>query len=165
MSRVLARQVREGDQLHLDGPFGALTWNEAGGGALLMIGAGSGVAPFASIVRFASARQSRVPMALLCSSRERASVLFREPLEELDRREEWLSVTHTFTRSPRDPSARHHRRIDAAMIDEVIGELGLLDLAPLSLLVAGPPDMVVSARAAIGTLGIGDGRIRSELHA
>jgi ferredoxin-NADP reductase len=34
---VLTRQVGDGDQLHLDGPFGALTWNEAGGGPLVMI--------------------------------------------------------------------------------------------------------------------------------
>jgi hypothetical protein len=62
-SRVLARQVREGDQLHLHGPFGALTWNEADGGPLLMIGAGGGVAPFASIVRFASVRIPHCPNA------------------------------------------------------------------------------------------------------
>ena len=63
MPRVLARQVRGGDQLHLHAPFGALTWNEADGGPLLMIGAGSGVAPFASIVRFASARIPHCPNA------------------------------------------------------------------------------------------------------
>jgi len=165
LSPVLARQVGEGDQLHLHGPFGSLTWNEADAGPLVMIGAGSGVAPFASIVRFASARQSAVPMALLCSSRERASVLFREPLEELDRSEEWLSVTHTFTRSPWDPSARYHRHIDAPMIDGTIEELGLRNSAPLSVLVAGPPEMVASVRTELATLGIGNDRICSELHA
>jgi ferredoxin-NADP reductase len=165
LSPVLARQIVAGDQLHLRGPFGSLTWNEADGDALVMIGAGSGVAPFTSIVRFASARRSKVPMALLCSSRERASVLFGEQLEELSRRENWLSVVHTLTRSPSDPWARYHRRIDASMIDEVIGGLGLRDRTSLSLLFAGPPEMVTSVRRMVATLGIAEHRIDSEIHA
>jgi ferredoxin-NADP reductase len=164
-SSLLARQVNEGDQIHLRGPFGTLKWNEADGGPLLMIGAGSGPAPFASIVRFASTRHSTVPMALLCSSRDRASILFREPLEELDRCQDQLSVIHTFTRSSRDLSAHFHRRIDAPMINEVIGKLSSWDPAPLSLLIAGPLEMVASARQARQALGIEGGRINYELHA
>jgi len=120
-----------------------------------MIGAGSGIAPMTSIMRLASARQSTVPMALLCSNRERASVLLSEPLEELDRHADPLSVTHTFTRSPWDPSARYHRHIEAPMIDDVIEELALRSPAPQSVLIAGPPAMVTSVRAALATLGIG----------
>ena len=130
-----------------------------------MIGAGSGAAPFASIVRFASARHSTVPMALLCSSRDRASILFREPLEELDRCRDQLSVIHTFTQSPRDLSAHFHRRIDAPMINEVIGKLSSWDPAPLSLLIAGPLEIVASARQACQALGIEGGRVNYELHA
>jgi hypothetical protein len=42
VSPELTRQVGGGDQLHLHGPFGALTWNEAGGGPLVMIGVVAG---------------------------------------------------------------------------------------------------------------------------
>ena len=164
VSPVLIRQVGEGDQLHLHGLLGILTWSEADGGPLVMIGAGSGVAPMTSIMRLASARQSTVPMALLCSNRERASVLLYEPLEELDRHADPLSVTHTFTRSPWDPSARYHRHFDAPMIDDVIEGLALRSPTLQSVLVAGPPAMVMSVRAALGTLGIGEDRIKSELH-
>ena len=99
VSPLLARRVAAGDQLHLHGPFGSLTWDGVDAGPLMMIGAGSGVAPFASIVRSASARQSTTPMALLCSSRDRTTALFREELDELDHREVRLSVIHTFTRT------------------------------------------------------------------
>ncbi|MEO9180831.1 MAG: FAD-binding oxidoreductase, partial [Acidimicrobiales bacterium] len=64
VSPVLARQVEVFDQLHLRGPFGSLTWDETNEDAVVMIGAGSGVAPFMSIVRSASLRGSTVPMAL-----------------------------------------------------------------------------------------------------
>jgi ferredoxin-NADP reductase len=165
VSPLLARRVGAGDQLHLHGPFGSLTWDGVDVGPLMMIGAGSGVAPFASIVRSASARQSTTPMALLCSSRDRTTALFREALDELDHREDWLSVIHTFTRNPRDLSAHYHRRIDASMLNEVIGKLILWDPSPPALLIAGPLEMVAVARQACATLGIEDERVNYELHA
>jgi ferredoxin-NADP reductase len=164
-SPLLARRVDAGDHLHLRGPFGALTWDGVDADPLMMIGAGSGVAPFASIVRSASARQSTTPMALLCSSRDRTTALFREELDELDHRENRLSVIHAFTRSPRDLSAHYHRRVDVSMINEVIEILRLRDPAPPSLLIAGPLEMVTVARRACATLGIEDARVDYELHA
>jgi ferredoxin-NADP reductase len=165
VSHLLARRVSAGDHLHLRGPFGSLTWDGIDAGPLMMIGAGSGVAPFASIVRSASARQSTTPMALLCSSRDRTTALFREALDELDYRREWLSVIHTFTRSPRDLSAHYHRRIDASMLNEVIEKLRLRDPVPPSLLIAGPLEMVAVARQACATLDIENERVNYELHA
>lgn len=165
VSPVLVRQVGVGDQLHLRGPFGSLTWDESNDDAVVMIGAGSGVAPFTSIVRYASARESTVPMALLSSSRDRESILFGEQLEELSQHRDSLSIIHTLTRSPSDPSVRYHRRIDDHMIDEVIAELGLRDRTSISLLVAGPTEMVSSVRRSVATLGIAEYRINTELHA
>ena len=51
------------------------------------------------------------------------------------------------------------------MINEVIGKLRSWDPAPLSILIAGPLEMVASARQACQSLGIEDGRINYELHA
>ena len=164
VSPVLVHRVVAGDQLHVRGPFGSLTWDGSDGRPLVMIGAGSGVAPFTSIVRFASARRLTTPMALLCSGRDQASILLRTPLEELNRRENWLSVVHTFTRSE-DPWARFHRRVDAPMIEQVVGELRGSDPTSRSVLVAGPPEMVTSVRAAVLTLGIGGDHVVTEIHA
>ncbi len=69
VSPLLARQVEVGDLLQVRGPFGFLTWTEHDGGPLGLVGAGTGVAPLVSIVRYAAARQIAVPMTMLCSSR------------------------------------------------------------------------------------------------
>jgi len=164
-SPLLARRVGAGDQLHLHGPFGSLTWDGVDVGPLVMIGAGSGVAPFASIVRCASARHETTPMALLCSSRDRTTALFREALSELDHDRGRLSVIHTFTRDPRDHSAHYHRRIDASMLGEVIETLRVWDPNPPSMLIAGSFEMVAAVRRACATLGIQDDRVNYELHA
>lgn len=165
VSRLLARRVRTGDLLHVRGPFGDLTWTEADGGPLVLVGAGTGVAPLLSIVRYAAARGSAMSMTLLCSSRDGASVLLRSALDELAEREPWLSVVHTFTRSADDGSARYHRRVDAPMIAEVAGEMGGAALVDMSFFVAGPTDMVSTVRDAISSLGVADARIQTELHA
>lgn len=164
VSPHLAREVRVGDQLHLYGPYGFLTWTEDDGGPLMLIGAGSGVAPLMSIVRYAAARGASVPMALLCSSRDRSRALFRAALEGLDGQAPWLSVVHTFTRSPGDGFARYHRRVDASMIDEVAHTVAL-GPADMSYLVAGPAAMVSAVGEALSSLGVPDARVSSENHA
>lgn len=151
--------------MHVQGPFGFLTWSEDGGGPLLLIGAGSGVAPLVSIVRSAAARRATTPMALLCSSRDRHNVLFRQALEELGRAEPWLSIAHTFTRDNGDAYPRYHRRVDTAMIDEITATSFGPARADATYLVAGPPDMVAAARSALAELGVADSRISSEDHA
>jgi ferredoxin-NADP reductase len=166
----LVHEMRVGDQLHMRGPYGFLTWTEEDGGPLVLIGAGSGVAPLISIVRYGVARGSTMPMALLCSSRDRSRVLFHHAIDELLQQAPWLSVVHTFTRSPEDDYARYHRRMDASMIDEVARSLldvGLDedDLADTLFLVAGSSAMVGATRAAIVALGVSVDNVSSENHA
>ncbi len=165
----LAHEMRVGDQLHVRGPYGFLTWTEEDGGPLVLSGAGSGVAPLISIVRYAVARGSTMPMALLCSSRDRSRVLFLPAIQELVDQAPWLSVVHTFTRDPEDGYARYHRRIDARMIDEVarsLLDISLVDgnLAGTLFLVAGSSAMVRATREAIAALGVSEDNVSSENH-
>jgi len=67
-SPLLARRVQVDDVLAVRGPFGFLTWTEQDGGPVALIGAGSGVAPLVSIVRYAAARGIETPMTMLCST-------------------------------------------------------------------------------------------------
>ena len=163
-SRVLARQVEVGDLLQVRGPYGFLTWTEADGGPVGLVGAGTGVAPLAAIVRYAAARRLEVPMTLLCSSRDRTTALLGDELEELDRRLPWFRLVRTYTRSTQDRSARYRRRIDADMLAEVF-EASEDALRPITYYVAGPGDMVITTRAMLGSLGVADEVIYSEDHA
>ena len=162
-SPLLAHEVEPGDLLQVRGPYGFLTWTEHDGGPLLLIGGGSGVAPLVSIVRYAAARVVEVPMTLLCSSRDRSSALLRKEIAELADRHPWFDVVHTFTRSPWDPYARYHRRIDPLMLADMLA--GSRAGVPDASYVAGPGDMVLSVTSALGELGIAASSIFSEDHA
>jgi hypothetical protein len=50
------------------------------------------------------------------------------------------------------------------MIDDVIEDVALRSSVPQSVLVAGRSETVTSVRAPLATLGIGEDRIKSELH-
>lgn len=163
-SPVLAHRVEVGDLLQVRGPRGFLTWTERDGGPLGLIGAGSGVAPLVSIVRYAAARGIETPMTLLCSSRDRGSVFLREKLEELSQHHQWLSVLHTFTRSPEDPYASYHRRVDGAMLAEFVARAHA-DVPGASFYVAGPSDLVKTVREDLEDLGIAPYAIYTEDHA
>jgi ferredoxin-NADP reductase len=163
-SPSLAHEVELGDLLQVRGPYGFLTWTEQDGGPLLLIGGGSGVAPLVSIVRYAAVRDAEVPMTLLCSSRDRGSALLRKAIEKLADQHRWFEVVHTFTRSPWDPYARYHRRIDRFMLADMLAGSGA-GVPDASCYVAGPGDMVLSVTAALGELGIAASSIFSEDHA
>ena len=163
-SPLLARLVEVGDRLQVRGPYGFLTWTEADGGPVGLVGAGTGVAPLVAIVRYAAARRLEVPMTLLCSSRDRATTLLGEELEVLGRRLSWFRLVYTYTRSPHDRSARYRRRVDADMFAEVFEASGSA-LRPTTYYVAGPGDMVITTRAVLGSLGVADDVIYSEDHA
>jgi len=163
-SPTLAHAVEPGDLLQVRGPFGDLTWTEVDGGPVVLVGGGSGVAPLASIVRYGAAHGATTPMVMLSSSRTRATALLREPLEALGRDHAWFRLAHTFTRDPAEPHGRFHRRIDAAMLGDVLDETGT-DVTAARCYVAGPPDLVSAVRADLVALGASDRSIVTEDHA
>ncbi|MDA8316810.1 MAG: FAD-dependent oxidoreductase [Actinomycetota bacterium] len=163
VSTVLARRTRPGDVLEVRGPFGFLTWTERDRGPIGLVGAGTGVAPLAAIIRYGAARGLEIPMTLLCSSRDRSDVLLGTELDAFHHRFNWFTLVHTFTRAPYDPSVRYHRRIDTGMLADVFMAAPPAR-RPNSYYVAGPADMVTAVRAMLGTLGVTDDRIYSEDH-
>lgn len=158
VSPVLVRRVPVGAVLALEGPFGYFTWNEADGGPLALVGAGSGIVPLMAMIRYAAAKGLRVPMRLVYSSKDVAHAVYLQELARLAELHPWLGVVHTFTEDPVDPAARYHRRIDREMLTGVLGDIADACVA----YVCGPFDMVRTAEDALGAIGIGPGRLRSE---
>jgi len=158
VSPVLVRRVPVGALLDVEGPYGVFTWTEADGGPVNMVAGGSGIAPLASILRYAAAKDLTVPMRVLYSSPDAAHVIYRDLLDGLAARHSWLTIARTFTRDTAEDRARFHRRVDAAMLEEFFGTtFGTSDLY-----VCGPPGLVEAVRAGAGELGVPDAQVLSE---
>ena len=114
-----------GDEIEVRGPLGGhFIWSSAAGGPVLLIGGGSGVAPLVSMVRHRMmSRGLWAPMLLLFSARMWDEVIFRDELigfaEMANGFDLALAVTREMARRPGDYS----RRIDAAVMAEVLARL------------------------------------------
>jgi ferredoxin-NADP reductase len=159
VSSYLHETVVVGDRLEVRGPIGGyFVWQPEMGGPLLLVAGGSGVVPLMAMLRHRKATGSKVPATLLYSNQSPDRVLYREELEALLRGAEGVTVIQTFTRAPPPGWGGYARRIDRAMLEEVLRPLGLGPLA----YVCGPTLLVEAAANALVLLGIPPDRIRTE---
>ena len=158
VSPYLTNELRPSDQLELRGPIGGyFTWTEANGGPLLLVAGGSGVAPLMSMLRYRAEVGSTVPATLLYSSRSWDEIIYREELEHLSA-ESGVRVVHTLTRAHPAAWTGYIRRIDRAMLEEVMGPPRPGNLA----YICGPTRLVESAASELVALGYPPARVKTE---
>lgn len=151
--------VRLGETIRLRGPMGdTFTWTAAAGGPLLLIGGGSGVVPLMSMLRHRANVAQHIPALLLYSSRSPEEVIYREQLERWTASDPRLQVVHTCTRTWPREWAGYARRVDRAMLAEMIDRLG----APAHVYVCGPGDFVASVADGLAQLAVPAARIHTE---
>lgn len=159
VSPYLTDELRAGDRLELRGPIGGwFTWRAEEGGPLLLVAAGSGIAPLMAMLRHRAASGSDAPCRLLYSSRSREETIFAEELDRLSEEDGSLEVFHTLTRSRPPGWTGYDRRIDEEMIREVAPSPGEGPLA----FVCGPTPLVEAVATALVNLGHDPARIKTE---
>jgi len=149
VSPRLVGDLAAGDRVEVRGPVGRFTWTTEDGGPVLLIGAGSGVVPLMSMIRYAVAEDLDIPIRLVCSSSSFDYAFYHRDLVSLAERFSWLEVVHTFTRDLLDPRASHHRRIDQAMVAEAV-----VQQFPARTYICGPPTMVEDVQEWLTELGV-----------
>lgn len=148
-----------GDGLEVRGPIGGyFVWDVSMGGPLLLIGGGSGVVPLMAMLRHRAAQRSSIPTRLLYSSRSADEVIYRTELDGLPRGDGALEIFFTYTRDAPPGWTGYQRRIDPAMLDEVIRPLGAGVLA----YVCGPTLLVEAVSNALVAMGLPAERVRTE---
>lgn len=149
-----------GDAIELRGPIGGhFVWDVKDGGPPLLLGGGSGVVPLMSMLRHRAAVGSRVPALLLFSSRTWEDVIFRDELLALDARNDGFQLALALTRDqPRRPSD-FGRRVDAAMVAELVGRL---PGPPKHVFVCGGNPFVEAASQGAIEAGVAPSMIRTE---
>ncbi|MDP9269933.1 MAG: ferredoxin reductase [Chloroflexota bacterium] len=158
VSPFLHDVVMPGDRIELRGPIGGyFVWEAALGGPLLLVAGGSGVVPLMAMLRHRARAGSDVPTRLLFSSRTFDEIIYREELDRLATAD-GLQVIHTLTRSQPAGWTGYARRIDEAMLREVLAPLGPSVRAYL----CGPTALVENAANALVRLGLPAERIRTE---
>src|SRR5215212_721685 len=158
VSPYLTDALRPGDQLELRGPIGGyFVWDPTDGGPLLLVGGGSGVAPLMAMLRHRAAVGSHVPTRLLSSSRSFEEIIYREELARLAT-DKTLEVVHTLTRAQPPDWTGYRRRIDEAMLAEVVWPPAARPL----VYVCGPTRLVEGVASTLVELGHEPVRVKTE---
>jgi ferredoxin-NADP reductase len=152
--------VAIGAAIELRGPLGGhFVWSRDDGGPLLLIGGGSGVVPLMSMIRYRMSRAATVPVVLLLSARTWDEVLFRDELLALDQSHKGFVLALTLTREAPRRARDYGRRIDAALIAEV---LALSPAEPRHVFICGSNAFVNEAADGTVAAGILPGSIKTE---
>lgn len=151
--------AKPGDTFELRGPIGGpFTWTVGDGDPLLLIAGGSGVVPLMSMMRHRRAQNAQAAALLLYSSRTIDDVIYRQELESLATDSGGPLVINTLTRGHPSEWAGFTRRIDRAMLDSALGEIG----DPHMVFVCGPTAFVENVAAGLVAAGVDTERIRTE---
>ena len=149
----------KGDRIEVRGPIGGyFVWDAAAPEQLLLIAGGSGVVPLMSMIRHRAAAGASNPTRMLYSSRTLEDVIYYQELEQLQSKGKGLEVFHTLTRSQPAGWSGFNRRIDEAMLAEVVRPLA----KSLQAFICGPTLLVESAANTLVKIGIKPNQIRTE---
>lgn len=162
VSPYLCDVLRPGDGVEVRGPIGGyFVWSAAREGPLVLVAGGSGIFPLMSMLRHrarASAEaRARAPVRVLYSSRTVEDVIYRRELAELEG-DPGVKIALTITRDPPRDWSGFRRRIDRAMLEEIVWPSSV---APIAF-VCGPTPLVESVASSLVELGYDASRVRTE---
>ena len=159
VSAFLHEVVVPGDRLELRGPIGGyFVWEAMLGGPLLLVAGGSGIVPLMAMARHRARAASTTPARLLFSSRGPEEIIYRDELESSAAAGDGFGVTHTLTRHQPAGWTGYARRIDEAMLTEVLEPLGSAARA----YACGPTALVEVVANGLVRLGLPPDRVRTE---
>jgi ferredoxin-NADP reductase len=149
-----------GDAIELRGPLGGhFVWSPSDGGPLLLVGGGSGLVPLMSMIRTRQEAAVKVPALLLLSARSWEDALYRDELIDYEEQENGFTVVFALTRSQATRQGDYGRRVDAAMLSEVLARLPEV---PRNVFVCGSNAFVNSAADGAVAAGVPVDRVRTE---
>jgi len=160
VSAYLHEGVAVGDSLEVRGPIGGyFVWGkELHHQPLLLVAGGSGVVPLMAMLRHRALIGAANPTVLLFSVRTEAEAIYRRELEALAQHDERFELLFTFTRQPPASWSGYHRRIDQAMLAEVLGRFQ----TPPQAFICGPTTLVEQTANTLVDLGLPADSIRTE---
>lgn len=125
VSNWFCNQVKPGDDLTITGPLGHFSCFASPSRKLLFIGAGSGIVPILSMLRWIADTAAEVDVKLLASFKSPPDIIFRKELEMLSARTSHFQVAFTLTSSW--PGTEHWTgftgRINAPMLNWFVPDL------------------------------------------
>lgn len=153
-SHFLDTEVKEGDRLEVNGPYGVFTLREGHASDLMFIGGGAGMAPILSLLRSMAERGITRRATYYYGARRRRDLCFEKELRAL----EGSMPNFRFIPALSEPDDDDGWDGEVGLITDVVARHES-DLSGAAGYICGPPPMVDAAIAALVRLGAPQQRI------
>jgi len=157
VSGYLDEQVAGGDLLEVSGPYGRFTFRGQEAPSVVFIAGGVGVTPLMSSIRYLTDQSWNGRIDLLYACARLDSVIFREELAYLAARHPNLHVTFVLSDEPPGAWTGARGFITAELLNCVP------DIRSRLIHLCGPPGMMGAVKNELGTLGVAQDSIKTEL--
>jgi ferredoxin-NADP reductase len=148
-----------GDTIEIRGPIGRHFVWEVANGPVLLIGGGSGLVPLMSMIRHRTLQRSAVSVGLILSATTWDDVLYRDELVALSEARDGFELTLTLTRDSEPREGVATRRLDSAMVREMLARL---PAAVGGVFICGSNPFVENAATVVTELGVAASSVRTE---
>jgi ferredoxin-NADP reductase len=148
-----------GSKARIEGPMGSFSLHKNTARPAVFIAGGIGIAPFLSMISYATAEKLRHPIVLFSANRYIEDAAFIDDLWSLERANPRLRFVPILTRTDRNYRGWKGEtgRFSTEMLLRHVGILR----GPIYY-IAGPPTMVTAARQTLSEVGIDEDDIRTE---
>jgi len=159
VSDYLLDKVKAGDGFESTGPSGSFYYEPlVDSEDLVFLAGGSGITPFASIIREAAEKGSGPKMHLIYGSKDPSDIIFGEEMKELEAKLPGLKVDYVISEVTEGWSGLCGL-LDVEMISELVGSV-----EGKTFYLCGPAQMYVLCEGALKSLGVPARRIRREAY-
>ena len=159
VSPYLTQDLAVGDRLELRGPIGGwFVWRSRQTEPVQLIAGGSGIVPLMAMIRSRALEGNTAPFRLLYSVREPGAVFYRDELQAISDRADFVTLTYAYTRATPKGWPRPPGRVDASIIAETTWSSSLIP----TCYVCGPTSFVESTAALLVSCGNRRDKIRTE---
>ncbi|GAB3687705.1 phenylacetate-CoA oxygenase/reductase subunit PaaK [Spirosoma flavus] len=147
ISRYLHDTLRVGDTLTSLQPAGRFTFDDSQMGDVVLLGAGSGITPLFSLIKYILSTESARRVTLLYSNSNERSIIFRDELSFLEQQfPQRFRLFHLLS-SPSDDWSGLRGRLNNVLLERLLPELiGTSDTETLRFFICGPGDYMRMAQ-------------------
>jgi len=146
----VAADIRTGDLVEVQGPFGDFTVNSSYDRRIVMLAGGIGITPFLSMIRDLTERRAAVPVTVLYANRSAAHIPFKAALHTLAKQNRYLQI-RLFSND-----------VTGQITEEHIRQLAAKHSNDTTYFVCGPKAFSRNMQRALTQVGVHETRIVSE---
>lgn len=157
VSGILHNHTKEGDLIECSGPSGSFTFTGQECKCILLIGAGVGITPLMSVLRYLTDRSWPGDIYLVYGCKTANDIIYKEELTYLQHRHPNLKVIITVSRSAGTEWSGPTGRINRELLEQSVP-----NLASRYVHICGPVSMMDDVKKILSQLGIPSERIRTE---